>query len=83
MGAGDGVAASLLARASLLAVGSRSRRAVRYEFESDAAHDDVSSPYGVYGVTNEIELMGHLFLGRTACRSPVAGVKLGYASGFF
>jgi osmotically-inducible protein OsmY len=29
---------------------------VRYQFESDAAYDDVASLYGVYGVTNEIKV---------------------------
>jgi len=29
---------------------------VSYEFESDAAYDDVASMYGVYGVTNEIRV---------------------------
>ena len=29
---------------------------VSYQFESDAAYDDVSSMYGVYGVTNEIRV---------------------------
>lgn len=29
---------------------------VSYEFESDAAYDDVASLYGVYGVTNEIKV---------------------------
>ena len=29
---------------------------VRYQFESDAAYDDISSLYGVYGVTNEIRV---------------------------
>ena len=29
---------------------------VSYQFESDAAYDDVASLYGVYGVTNEIKV---------------------------
>jgi osmotically-inducible protein OsmY len=29
---------------------------VTYQFQSDAAYDDVSSLYGVYGVTNEIKV---------------------------
>jgi osmotically-inducible protein OsmY len=29
---------------------------VRYQFESDAAYEDVASLYGVYGVTNEIKV---------------------------
>ena len=29
---------------------------VRYQFESDAAYDDVASLYGVYGVTNDIKV---------------------------
>ena len=29
---------------------------VGYQFESDAAYDDVASLYGVYGVTNEIKV---------------------------
>jgi osmotically-inducible protein OsmY len=29
---------------------------VSYQFESDAAYDDVASMYGVYGVTNEIRV---------------------------
>jgi osmotically-inducible protein OsmY len=29
---------------------------VSYQFESDAAYDDVTSLYGVYGVTNEIKV---------------------------
>jgi osmotically-inducible protein OsmY len=29
---------------------------VTYQFESDAAYDDVASLYGVYGVTNEIKV---------------------------
>jgi hypothetical protein len=29
---------------------------VSYQFESDAAYDDVASLYGVYGVTNEIRV---------------------------
>jgi len=29
---------------------------VNYQFESDAAYDDVASMYGVYGVTNEIRV---------------------------
>jgi osmotically-inducible protein OsmY len=29
---------------------------VDYQFESDAAYDDVASLYGVYGVTNEIKV---------------------------
>ena len=29
---------------------------VSYQFQSDAAYDDVSSLYGVYGVTNEIKV---------------------------
>jgi osmotically-inducible protein OsmY len=31
---------------------------VGYQFESDAAYDDVASLYGVYGVTNEIKVNG-------------------------
>jgi hypothetical protein len=27
-----------------------------YQFQSDAAYDDVESLYGVYGVTNEIKV---------------------------
>ena len=30
---------------------------VSYQFESDAAYDDVSRLYGVYGVTNEIRVI--------------------------
>jgi osmotically-inducible protein OsmY len=29
---------------------------VSYQFESDAAYDDVASMYGVYGITNEIRV---------------------------
>ena len=29
---------------------------VSYQFESDAAYDDVASLYGVYGITNEIKV---------------------------
>jgi len=29
---------------------------VSYQFESDAAYDDVASLYGVYGITNEIRV---------------------------
>ena len=29
---------------------------VGYQFESDAAYDDVASLYGVYGITNEIKV---------------------------
>ena len=29
---------------------------VSYQFQSDAAYDDVASLYGVYGVTNEIKV---------------------------
>jgi osmotically-inducible protein OsmY len=29
---------------------------VNYQFESDAAYDDVGSMYGVYGITNEIRV---------------------------
>lgn len=29
---------------------------VGYQFESDAAYDDVASLYGIYGVTNEIKV---------------------------
>ncbi len=29
---------------------------VNYQFESDAAYDDVASMYGVYGITNEIRV---------------------------
>ena len=29
---------------------------VSFQFESDAAYDDVASLYGVYGVTNEIRV---------------------------
>ena len=29
---------------------------VRFQFQSDAAYDDVASLYGVYGVTNEIRV---------------------------
>jgi osmotically-inducible protein OsmY len=29
---------------------------VRYQFESDAAYEDVASLYGVYGITNEIKV---------------------------
>jgi len=29
---------------------------VRYQFESDAAYDDVAILYGVYGITNEIKV---------------------------
>jgi osmotically-inducible protein OsmY len=29
---------------------------VNYQFESDAAYDDVASLYGVYGITNEIKV---------------------------
>lgn len=31
---------------------------VLYQFESDAAYDDVASLYGVYGVTNDITVSG-------------------------
>ena len=31
---------------------------VRYQFQSDAAYDDVATLYGVYGVTNEIKVTG-------------------------
>jgi osmotically-inducible protein OsmY len=31
---------------------------VTYQFESDAAYEDVASLYGVYGVTNEIKVNG-------------------------
>ena len=30
---------------------------VSYQFESDAAYDDVASLYGVYGITNDIEVV--------------------------
>ncbi len=30
---------------------------VTYQFESDAAYEDVASLYGVYGITNEIEVV--------------------------
>ena len=29
---------------------------VSYQFESDAAYDDIASLYGVYGITNEIKV---------------------------
>jgi osmotically-inducible protein OsmY len=29
---------------------------VTYQFQSDAAYDDVATLYGVYGVTNEIKV---------------------------
>jgi osmotically-inducible protein OsmY len=31
---------------------------VRYQFESDAAYDDVANLFGVYGVTNKIKVNG-------------------------
>jgi osmotically-inducible protein OsmY len=31
---------------------------VDYQFQSDAAYDDIASLYGVYGVTNEIRVNG-------------------------
>ena len=31
---------------------------VDYQFQSDAAYDDIASLYGVYGVTNEIKVNG-------------------------
>ncbi|HMD56743.1 MAG TPA: BON domain-containing protein [Solirubrobacteraceae bacterium] len=33
------------------------RGTVSYQFESDAAYDDVASLYGVYGITNEIKVV--------------------------